>query len=107
MKLIKLGAAFLNMDMVTDVWVDEGQVSVFFAVPTMYSVVPFHGESNAITTREIRFSGLEAAALIRWLEKRAKDITPDHDEPADTNEPEVAGELVVAEYGAIDDGPGV
>ena len=51
MKLIKLGAAYLNMDLVTDIWVDRDQVNVFFAVPTMYSTIPFHGETNAMTTR--------------------------------------------------------
>src|SRR5687768_3080340 len=66
----------MNMDLVTDVWVNRGQVTVFFAAPAMYSAAPFHGVTNAVSTREVSFQGAHAAALIRWLEKRAKDITP-------------------------------
>ena len=109
MKLIKLGAAYLNMDLVTDVWVGQDDVHVFFAVPTMYSTIPFHGETNAMTTREIRFSGPEAVAIIRWLEKRAKDITPGRAEIAkaeDAGMPEAAGDLALTDYEVVDDGPG-
>ncbi len=107
MKLIKLGAAYLNMDLVTDVWVDRDQVNVFFAVPTMYSTIPFHGETNAMTTREIRFSGAEAAALIKWLEKRAKDITPSGSgsKAEVTDAPGTVHDLVLADYEVVDDSP--
>ncbi len=108
MKLIKLGRAYLNMDLATDIWVDHEQVSVFFAVPAMYSKVPFQGESTAVTTREIRFAGAEAAALIQWLEKRAKDISPDvdADEVADEDGAAATDEVGVPEFEAVDDGPG-
>ncbi len=103
MKLIKLGAAYLNMDLVTDIWVDQDQVNVFFAVPTMYSTIPFHGETNAMTTREVRFSGAEAAALIKWLEKRAKDITPSDTRVEVADAPEAAHDLVLTDYEVVDD----
>ncbi len=103
MKLIKLGAAYLNMDLVTDIWVDQDQVNVFFAVPTMYSTIPFHGETNAMTTREVRFSGAEAAALIKWLEKRAKDITPSGSKVEVADAPEAAHDLVLTDYEVVDD----
>ena len=103
MKLIKLGAAYLNMDLVTDIWVDQDQVNVFFAVPTMYSTIPFHGETNAMTTREVRFSGAEAAALIKWLEKRAKDITPSDARVEVADAPEAAHDLVLTDYEVVDD----
>ena len=103
MKLIKLGAAYLNMDLVTDIWVDRDQVNVFFAVPTMYSTIPFHGETNAMTTREVRFSGAEAVALIKWLEKRAKDITPSGSKVKVAEAPETAHDLVLTDYEVVDD----
>ena len=103
MKFIKLGAAYLNMDLVTDIWVDRDQVNVFFAVPTMYSTIPFHGETNAMTTREVRFSGAEAAALIKWLEKRAKDITPSGAKVETAESPETAHDLVLTDYEVVDD----
>ena len=106
MKLIKLGAAYLNMDLMTDAWVDGGRVTVFFAVPAMYSAAPFHEVSNAVTTREVRFSGAQAAALIDWLQKRAKDLTPDFDEAEDIEVRAAVGDLVLTEYETVDDGPG-
>ena len=80
MKLIKLGSAYLNMDQVTDVWINRRAVTVFFAAPAMYSSEPFRGVTNAVTTREITFHGAQGKALLQWLEKRAKDITPELDE---------------------------
>ena len=78
MKFIKLGAAYINMDLVTDIWVDDDHISVFLAVPMMYTAIPVPGTSNAITTRTLQFSGAEAAALLDWLENKskAKDISP-------------------------------
>lgn len=105
MKLIKLGAAYLNMDLVTDVWVNQGHVTVFFAVPTMYSAAPFHGVTNAVTTREVSFAGAQAEALVRWLEKRAKDITPDHDEGAHADEQQETDDQALPPQDIIDDGP--
>ncbi len=108
MKLIKLGAAYINMDLVTDVWVDDDQVTVFLAVPVMYTPIPFHGTTTATTTREIRFMGVEAAALLAWLENQAavEDITPDGYERRTTavrhGPPSV---LVVQDYEATDDSP--
>jgi hypothetical protein len=80
MKFIKLGAAYINMDLVTDIWVDHDRVNVFLAVPVMYTQVPFQGVTNASTTRELQFTDAEARALIAWLEEQAeaKDITPPH-----------------------------
>jgi hypothetical protein len=104
MKLIRLGAAYLNMDLVTDVWVDRDRVTVFFAVPAMHSADPFHGVTSAMSTREVSFHGPQAAALVQWLEKRAKDITPDLDEgePAD-----IRGDEATTLIGGdtFDDGP--
>jgi hypothetical protein len=105
MKLLKLGSAYLNMDLVTDVWVDGGQVNVFFAVPTMYSRVPFRGESNAVTTRQISFYGAEAVALIEWLEQRAQDITPDVGDMVDTGVYRDAHDAPLTDTGTVDDGP--
>ena len=78
MNFIKLGAAYINMDLVTDIWVDRDRVNVFLAVPVMYTQIPFQGISNASTTRELQFTDAEAKALITWLEEQAaaKDITP-------------------------------
>lgn len=104
MKLIKIGSAYLNMDLATDVWVDQGRATVFFAVPAMYSAAPFHGVSNALTTREVRFSGAQAQALIAWLEKRAKDLTPNGEEEGDAEVEEVATDVALTEYETIDDG---
>ena len=107
MKLIKLGTAYLNMDLVTDVWVERGQVSLFFAVPTMYSRVPFRDESNATTTRELHFYGAQAAALIEWLDKRAKDITPARDQAENADVPGAADDSALTDYdyGTVDDAP--
>ncbi len=105
MNLIKLGAAYFNMDLVTDVWVNRGHVTVFFAAPAMYSAAPFHGVTNAVTTREVSFHGAQAVALIRWLEKRAEDITPELDEAANVEAPGEADDPVLADNGTIDDGP--
>lgn len=105
MNLIKLGAVYLNMDLVTDVWVDRGNVNVFFAVPTMYSRVPFRDESNAITTRELRFHGANAAALIQWLEQQATDISPEVDEAMAPDVPGEAHDTERTEYDAVDDSP--
>ena len=105
MKLIKLGAAYLNMDMVTDVWVDQGRVTVFFAVPAMYSAAPFREVTHAITTREIRFSGAEAEALIGWLAKRAKDLMPGNDGVREPDVPETTNDVTVPEYENVDDSP--
>ncbi len=108
MKLIKLGAAYINMDLVTDVWVDDDQVTVFLAVPVMYTPIPFHGTTTATTTREIRFMGVEAAALLAWLENQAsvEDITPDGYEGHLTvvrhPQPSMGG---VQDYEATDDSP--
>ena len=105
MKLIKVGSAYLNMDLVTDIWVDQGRVSIFFAVPVMYNPVPFQGITNAVTTREIQFVGPQAEALIQWLEKRAKDITPDGDQHSDgPPEVQIANDLALTGDSA-DDGP--
>ena len=105
MKLIKLGAAYFNMDLVTDVWVNRGQVTVFFAAPAMYSAAPFHGVTNAVATREISFQGAQAAALIQWLDKRAKDITPELDEAENADMPGIAADATLADDGTVDDGP--
>ena len=105
MKLIKLGTAYLNMELVTDVWVNRGNVTVFFAVPAMYSAAPFHGVTNAVSTREISFHGAQAAALIQWLEKRAKDITPDGDEAESSNVRWEADSITLTDDATIDDGP--
>jgi hypothetical protein len=82
MKFIKIGAAYINMDLVTDIWVDHDRVNVFLAVPVMYTQVPFQGITNASTTRELQFTDAEARALIAWLEEQAetKDITPYYQE---------------------------
>lgn len=105
MKLIKVGSAYLNMDLATDIWVDQGRVSIFFAVPVMYNPVPFQGVTNAVTTREIQFVGPQAEALIEWLEKRAKDITPDGDQQSDGPPGvEIANDLALT-GDSPDDGP--
>ncbi len=85
MKFVKLGAAYINMDLVTDIWVDQDRVNVFLAVPVMYTQNPFQGITNATTTRELQFMGAEAVALLDWLEQRSEteDITPNHYETAD------------------------
>jgi hypothetical protein len=93
------------MDLVTDVWVDDGQVNVFFAVPTMYSRVPFRGESNAVTTRQISFYGAEAAALIEWLEQGAQDITPDVGDAVDAGVYRGTADVSLTDDGTVDDGP--
>ena len=105
MKLIKLGAAYFNMDLVTDVWVNRGQVTVFFAAPAMYSADPFHGVTNAVSTREVSFQGAHAAALIHWLEKRAKDITPDLDEPEHVDVRWETNDATITDGATVDDGP--
>ena len=103
--MIKLGSAYLNMDQVTDVWVNRRAVTLFFAAPTMYSAAPFREVTNAITTREIRFHGAQAAALIRWLEKRAKDLTPEIDDVERASMVGEADEAPLPDAGTVDDGP--
>src|SRR3954451_11174713 len=105
MKLVKVGTAYLNMDLVTDIWVDREQVTVFFAVPSMYSVAPFHGVTNAISTREIVFRGARAKALIEWLWTRTEDITPDGEEAEATGAPEEDDSLTSMDLETVDDGP--
>ena len=114
MNVIKLGKAFLNMDLVTDVWVNQGRVNVFFAVPAMYSAAPFREVTHAVTTREISFSGAEAAALVKWLASQATDITPGPDAPTDTgvnagstdaDVDDLPHDTALAGYDSVDDGP--
>lgn len=105
MNLIKIGEAYLNLDLVTDVWVQQGHVAVFFAVPAMYSVEPFRGVSNALTTREVRFSGAKGAALREWLAQHAQDITPDGDDAEDDAAGRLAQDEALSEYESVDDGP--
>lgn len=105
MNVIKLGTAYFNMDLVTDVWVNRGNVTVFFAAPAMYSAAPFHGVTNAVTTREISFHGAQAVALIRWLEKRAENITPEIDEAKNVSVSEEVEDVALMDNGTIDDGP--
>ena len=105
MKLIKLGAAYLNMDLVTDVWAERDTITVFFAVPAMYSAAPFHGATNSITTREVSFRGAQAEALITWLEKRAKDITPEGDDEETPDKRDEDDDAVIVGNDTIDDGP--
>jgi len=105
MKLIKVGAAYLNMELVTDVWVNRGHITVFFAAPAMYSAAPFHGVTNTITTREVSFHGVQAAALIAWLEKRAKNLTPELDEVEDNDARWEPDDPALTDGALVDDGP--
>ena len=111
MKFVKLGAAYINMDLVTDIWVDQDRVNVFLAVPVMYTATPFQGVTNANTTRELQFVGAEAAALLEWLEQRSdtQDITPPHYDTADQHakQPAVRRAIEVAVAEADDQESGV
>ena len=50
MKFIKLGATYINMDLVTDIWIHQYKVIVFHSVPVMYTLTAFQWTTNATTT---------------------------------------------------------
>ncbi len=78
MKLLKIGVYVINMDLVTDMVVDEASVNVFLAVQR-YTRNPPPAMPEAHTdTRELQFRGQEAAVLCRWIEQNLEqDLTPE------------------------------
>ncbi len=77
MNLIRLGSAVLNMDLVTNLVLEEDAISVFFAEGVRGPSV--HEGAVAATGNPLRFHGEEAVALQRWIGAHSTDITPPPD----------------------------
>ena len=76
MNLIRLGSAVLNMDLVTNLVLEEDAISVFFTEGLSGSGVH---EGAVTAVQPLRFHGEEAVALQRWIASHSTDITPPPD----------------------------
>ena len=79
MKFLKIGDAFINLDLVTDIEVDRtvdpNRVYVFLAAPTT-AVPGIDAGNQGMEARRLSFRDDEAEALLRWFIANAEDVMP-------------------------------
>lgn len=71
MRFLKIGHRYVNVDMITDVYVQEDLIEVYLAAPMGLKVTS--EAPPLVQTRHLHFSGKEAQQLVRWLDAHRID----------------------------------
>jgi hypothetical protein len=80
MKLLKIGDTIINVDLVTDIRIEQRRILIFFAAPITTGAGPrwaYQGAApDTVGARSLVFEDEAAATLRVWLRANAEDVLP-------------------------------